>query len=158
MVAVVAGVTLGASELRQVRNAQEMQAMLLLYQTIQTPEYVQGSNIVTNMPDTISVAGVDSIFAGPDGVTMRAMLLTYEAIGAMVYRGDIPIEWVDELFHYSIVNGWKKMGPSIVARRERLGYDGLMEWFQWLAERLQERSAGSSGPAYKAHRDWKPPR
>jgi hypothetical protein len=158
MVAVVAGVSLAASELRQVRNAQEMQGILQLYQTIQTPEYVKGSNIITNLPDTISITAVDSLIAGPDGLTLRAMLLTYEAMGAMVYRGDIPIDWVDELFHFSIVNGWKKLGPTIVARRKRLGYDGLMEWFQWLAERLEERSATGEAPAYEAHRDWKPSR
>lgn len=158
MAAVVVGVTLGATELRQVRNAQETQAMLLLYQTIQTPDYVSGSNIITNLPSTISVAAVDSLFAGPDRFVLRGMLLTYEAMGAMVYRGDIPIEWVDELFRFSITDGWKKVGPAIVARREQLGYDGVMEWFQWLAERLEERSTGDTRPAYERYRNWSPPR
>lgn len=158
MVAVVVGVTLGATELRQVRKSQETQAMLLLYQTIQTPDYVRGSNIVTNLPDTLSVAAVDSVFAGPDALALRGLLLTYEALGAMVYRGDIPIEWVDELFRFTITDGWKKIGPTVMARRERLDYDGVMEWFQWLAERLEERAAVDDAPAYVRHREWTPPR
>jgi hypothetical protein len=135
-----------------------MQAMLLLYQASQTPEYIRGSYIIANLPDTTSVAAVDSIFAGPDRLALRGTLLTYESLGAMVYRGDIPIEWVDELFRFSIIGGWKKVGPAIQARRERLEYPGLMEWFQWLAERLEERSDKNTKPAYERYRAWKPDR
>ena len=34
--------------------------------------------------------------------------------------------------------------------------ESAFEWFQWLAERLQERDAAAPlPPAYLAHRDWK---
>ena len=39
MVAVLVGLTFGAIELRQLRTAQEAQAVLELYQTSQTPEF-----------------------------------------------------------------------------------------------------------------------
>jgi hypothetical protein len=158
MLAVVIGVTIGASELRHVRNAQETQAMLLLYQASQTPEYIRGSYIIANLPDTVSIATVDSLFAGPDRLELRGMVLTYEALGAMVYRGDIPIEWVDELFRFSITGSWKKVGPAIEARRDRLRYPALMEWFQWLAERLEERTDSNATPAYERYRNWRPDR
>ena len=41
--------------------------------------------------------------------------------------------------------------------REELGRATLLEWFQWLAERINEReSVRRPRPAYEAERHWKP--
>ena len=160
MITVVAGVIFGAAELREVRHSQESQSMLQLYQTLQSPDNVRGSDLLNQMPDSLSA---DSMLAlatqGPHAEDIRQVVLTFEALGVMVYRGDVPIEWVDELFHYSIVSSWQKLKPSIEERRKRLAYPGVLEWYQWLAERLIEREALASAlPAYEAYRDWTPPR
>ncbi|HEY0305488.1 MAG TPA: hypothetical protein VGC44_10950 [Longimicrobiales bacterium] len=160
MLTVVLGVTFGAAELRELRESQESQAMMQLYQTLQSPDHVRGTNYIGQLPATLSA---DSILAlsitGPYAAEMRQVTLTFEAIGVMVYRGDVPIEWVDELFHYSIVSSWNKLKPSVMLRRQRLNYPAVLEWYQWLAERLMERENRQDAmPAYEAYRDWKPPR
>jgi hypothetical protein len=39
----------------------------------------------------------------------------------------------------------------------RRARDTLLEWFQWLAERMLEReSRGPVVPAYQAHANWRP--
>jgi multisubunit Na+/H+ antiporter MnhE subunit len=43
--------------------------------------------------------------------------------------------------------------------REALGRSTLWEWFQWLAERIEEHESSESPvPAHVAHRDWVPRR
>ena len=160
MITVMAGVVFGAAELREMRSSQESQSMLQLYQTLQSPDHVRGTDYLNQLPDSLSA---DSMLAlattGPHAHEIRQVVLTFEAMGVMVYRGDVPIEWVDELFHFSIVSSWNKLKPSVIERRKRLDYPGVLEWYQWLAERLMEReNRPGAVPAYEAHRDWTPPR
>jgi hypothetical protein len=160
MLTVVLGVAYGAAELKALRASQESQAMLQLYQTLQGPEHSRATQYINEFPDSLSP---DSTLAlatqGPHALEIRALTVTYESLGVMVYRGDVPIEWVDELFHYSIVSSWRKLGPGVIERRKRLEYPEILEWYQWLAERLIEREQHADRkPAYEAYRDWTPPR
>ena len=160
MLTVMLGVIFGAAELRELRASQESQAMIQLYQTLQSPDHVRGTDFINQLPDSLPTDSMLAIATtGPHAHEIRQVVLTYEAIGVMVYRGDVPIEWVDELFHYSIVSSWNKLEPSIVERRKRLNYPGVLEWYQWLAERLMEREDRPDAvPAYEAYRDWQPRR
>ena len=45
---------------------------------------------------------------GADGQVVTETLLAYEGMGVMDYRDDISIEWIDELFHFEIVDSWRK--------------------------------------------------
>jgi hypothetical protein len=156
---VVVGVTIGVIELRQLRTAQQSQTLLELYQTLQDPDQVRARDALFRMPDTLSAAGMEAVLAGPDGPLILQALLAFEGMGVMVYRGDISIEWVDEFFHLAIVSSWDKVKTGVLARRQRANYPGVLEWHQWLAERLKEREASSQNAgAYDLYRDWKPPR
>lgn len=155
MIAVLVGLTFGAIELRQLRTAQEAQAILQLYQTVQTPEYVLGSDLILQLPEGLSPEQLRERLQGDDGELMQQVRLTFEGLGVMVYRRDVSIEWVDELFRLMILTSWEKFEPLTLEDRRITGYSGLMEWHQWLAERLQERNAGENPrPAYEAYRDW----
>ena len=82
--------------------------------------------------------------------------LTFEALGVMVYRRDVSLEMVDELFRFGTLQTWKKMKPLTLDIRETTGYSGWNEWHQWLAERLMEKSQEQPVPAYEAYSDWTP--
>ena len=155
---ILVGLTLGIIELRQLGDAQESQTLMVLYQTLQDPDQVRGRELLMQLPDGLSPDSAERIMAGPDGPLIRQALLAFEGMGVMVYRGDVSIEWVDELFYINVVTAWRKMEAGVVARRVRTGDPGIMEWVQWLAERLEERSekAGRTG-AYDLYRNWKPP-
>ena len=156
MVAVLIGLTFGAIELRQMRNAQEAQAALELFQTIQTEGYTRGTGLIFQLPDTISPEALRAMSSTAEGELMFQVRLTYEALGVMVYRGEVSIDWVDELFRFMILDSWDKFEEFTLEERERLGYPEAMEWHQWLAERLRERERIGDAPAYEAYRDWKP--
>ena len=92
---------------------------------------------------------------GENEIELTQLLFTFEGLGLMVFRGDVSIDVVDEMFRLNVTSGWRKLGPWIVSERERIGYSNNWEWFQWLAERLEERSGGEvPDPAYELYRDW----
>lgn len=155
MLTVIIGLTFGAIELRQVRNAQESQAFVELYQTIQTPEYARAAQLASDMPEGLSASELRELLDSEEGDLLQQLRFTFEGLGVMVYRRDIPIEWVDELFRFSIVSTWEKFEPLVLENRAITGYDGLLEWHQWLYDRLMERDdANNPIPAYEAFRDW----
>lgn len=159
MVAVLVGLSFGAMELRQLRTAQEAQAILELYQTSQTPAFVRGGQLILDLPDGLTVEQLREVQKSEDGLLMLQVRLTFEALGVMVYRGDISIEWVDEIHRLVILTSWDKFEPLVLDERSRMDYPAAMEWHQWLAERLRDRSAGRDpAPAYEAYRGWKDPR
>ena len=156
LAAVVIGLSFGAIELRQLRTAQEAQTILLLVETIKSREYVAATNLVLSLPNGLTASELRERL-GDDGLQLTTQLiLTYESLGVLVYRRDVSLEWVDEMFRMMILQTWDKLGPLAIESRESSGYRGYNEWVQWLAERLQELHEDQPEPAYEAYKDWKP--
>ena len=156
MMAVLVGLTFGAIELRQLRTAQESQVLLELFNTTLTPEYNHGSVLIRQLPDDLTPDEIRQYMDGENGEFIRHMFFTYEGIGVMVYRRDVSIDWVDELFHVMVLLSWEKFEPYILEERQITEARQLWEWYQWLAERIEERSGGEEPiPAYEIYSDWK---
>jgi hypothetical protein len=52
---------------------------------------------------------------------------------------------------------WYKLERWTLESRAEQSRDNVYEWFQWLADRLQELPEfRTAPPAYAARRDWKP--
>ena len=68
----------------------------------------------------------------------------------------MPFVIVHKLLGASTVILWRKLEHWVVALRAELGDDAAFEWFQWLAERLEEYQPRAPLPAYEAHKDWMP--
>ncbi len=84
------------------------------------------------------------------------VMLTFESIGLMVFRKIVPLDMVDELLGGVCVECWGRLGNYILDSRMENGRDSLSEWFQWLAERLQEIQAHNGVvAAYELHRRWR---
>lgn len=156
LTAVVVGLSFGAVELRQLRAAQEAQTILQLFETIKSDEYVEATNLVRSLPYDLTAAELREIL-GEDGLDeITQLMLTYESLGVLVYRRDVALTWVDEMFRVMILQSWEKLGPLAIEDRQTSGYSGIYEWVQWLAERLREENPDQPVPAYEAYRDWKP--
>jgi hypothetical protein len=64
---------------------------------------------------------------------------------------------VIEVYSGGTVLCWEKLKRSVEERRAS-GWSNFLEWFQWLAERMDERAPLASGaPAFEAHRNWTAP-
>ena len=83
---------------------------------------------------------------------------TMENIGVMTHQRIVPFLIVNHLVGASTVILWRKLEKWVLALREEIGQEAAFEWFQWLAERLNERHPEDYKPAYLAHSDWEPAR
>lgn len=79
----------------------------------------------------------------------------YETFGYLVYRGIMPIDMVEELVGGVGVHLWYRIKPWITALREQQGQPLIHEWWQWLAERLEERGRPTAVPAYTRLSGWR---
>ena len=156
LITVLLGLTFAGMELRQVRVAQESQVVLQFFETMNSPEYIDASELIQSLPDGLSASQIRKQLTQEQMQRITQLRLAYEALGLMVYRGDVSIEWVDELFRFLLLQSWEKLKPLTMELREETGYAGIMEWNQWLVERLRERSDLQPIPAYEAYSDWKP--
>jgi hypothetical protein len=69
----------------------------------------------------------------------------------------MPIEMVEELMGGVGVRLWYRRKPWATAVREQQGQPLLLEWWQWLAERLEERGRPTAVPAYIRLGRWRAP-
>jgi hypothetical protein len=95
---------------------------------------------------------------GTDFGEALAVMAYFEALGALVARGYIPIGMYAEFYG----------GPTTIIRRKTRGYveeqraagwPHLFEWLQWLAERMEERAPSDHEiMAFIRCRVWKGPK
>ena len=156
LTAVVVGLSFGAIELRQLRTAQEAQTILQLFETIKSDEYVKATNLVQSLPYGLTANELRERLSEDELEKITQLILTYESLGVMVYRRDVSIKWVDEMFRMMILQTWDKLGTLAIDKRKSSGYLGFNEWLQWLAERLRDLSPDQPVPAYMAYKEWKP--
>jgi hypothetical protein len=82
--------------------------------------------------------------------------MTFESIGVMVFRGIVPLEMVNELLGGVCVESWARLSQYTQDFRVENDRKTMSEWFQWLAERLDEHHARyGRPPAYEQHRHWR---
>jgi hypothetical protein len=156
LIAVIVGLTFAALELRHLSAAQESQNLLELYQITRSDEFVTGVDIVRSLPNGLSASELRATLSEDELRLIEHLHLTFEGLGVMVYRRDVSLAWVDELFRFSVLLTWDKMESLTLDIRKTTGYRGWNEWHQWLAERLSEKSQEQPIPAYEAYSDWTP--
>jgi hypothetical protein len=65
---------------------------------------------------------------------------------------------VDDFYSGTLQQSWRKLQGYVDELREATARPTRWEWFQWLAERMQERESDSRPiPAHVQHRKWTRP-
>lgn len=154
--ALTVGVFVGIIQLRQHASRRRREAMLELVHSFQTPEMTNALSLVIRRGGDLA-ADEFREFAGGDARPLVAHLCTnFEALGALVYAGEVDLDLVRTVFGGSVTRSWGVLRPVVEEFRELRGWPQLYEWYQWLAERIEEREAcAPRQPAYVAFRDWK---
>src|SRR6202007_1427380 len=75
-----------------------------------------------------------------DQIMMLHFMQEMESIGILVAEKFITIELVDKTLGMFVVSSWERFKSLIMNIREQQPDPFLSEYFQWLAERLQERA------------------
>lgn len=158
VITVIIGFFFALLQMRQLRQQRRELAAIELFRFFGSPRFAEAYREILHMPEGMSARDIRS--EHPE-LEASAMLIstTMENIGVMTYQRIVPFMVVNNLIGSSAVILWRKLKLWTLALREELGEPYAFEWFQWLAERLDEDHAGGEArAAYEAHRDWKPAR
>ncbi|HEY5048925.1 MAG TPA: hypothetical protein VII49_13000 [Rhizomicrobium sp.] len=143
----------------QVRTANRVraeQAALAIIHAIQSEAWARTLSILSSIPSGASAAQIDA--QGPDVTrAIEEYGLRLETVGYMVFRGFIGIETIDQLLGGITAILWLRIKPWAERDRKQTANPRQYEWFQWLAERLEDRHRllSDADPAYVRHADWK---
>jgi hypothetical protein len=154
--AILTGIIFGLRELGELRKSRELDATLKLVDVIENESTGMGTGQLMMLPANLSEEEFERRL-GDDLQYVMSLASTYETLGILVYRREVSLDLVDEMFGGVVVTAWERLGPFIARYRQRTGKPETFEWFQWLAERLQEhRGKPGTAPAYVKYRTWRP--
>jgi len=154
-IAVVAGVIFAAVQIRYYGQRRRRDAMLELVRSFESADFTSALRRVLSLPDGANAKQICEIL-GPDGEdAVYLVSLTWESLGVLVFRGEVPLDLVDDFFSGPIIVSWRKLRVYSEEWRQMLNRQTGAEWFHWLAEQMIEREKLVPPiPAYIAHRNW----
>ena len=131
--AVIVAVVFGMVQLRQPNAQRRREAAFALMHSIQSPQMLLGILIINRLQNAPAKTGIDALPEN-DQVDVTAL-----------YSG-------------TLQQSWRKLQRYAEELREATARPTRWEWFQWLAERMQERESDAPPiPAYVQHRKWTRP-
>ena len=155
--AVITGLAFGLAEMAHARREREERAAFEVVHAMLTTNWMRSVFIVQALPDAIPGADLEGDAGKLEAA--QSVAITLETLGYSVFQHIVPLRMVDELLGGATRIAWRKLGAYIEYERQRSGSQKSMEWFQWLAERLEERHPAKTSlavGAYQAYRRWKP--
>lgn len=154
---VIGGLIFAVMQMRNFRQQRRELAAIELFRFFGDTDFNRAYECVLKLPDGMTAAEFKA--RGPK-LANYAMLIctTMENIGVMTHQRIVPYMVVDNLMGDSTVVLWKKLRLWVLAIREEIGSEASFEWFQWLAERLEELQDPDHQPAFIAHKSWRPSR
>ncbi len=155
VIIVVGGLYFAVLQMRQIRQQRRELAAIELFRFFGNARFTKAFQLLLHLPDGL---GAEDIRTRQANLEDAAMLVssTMENIGVMTFQRIVPFVIVNKLVGRSVVILWRKLENWAVALRDELGDDAAFEWFQWLAERLEDYQPRDPHPAYEAHKDWVP--
>jgi len=152
----VVGAIFTVVQLRQTRRAREREVALEILRFVKTAEFAKALRLVYDLEPGLARDEVDRRL-GADLPLVYSLMVSWESLGVLVFRRQLDLSLVDDFVSGSIVISWRKLERYVREDRVARGRTTLLEWFQWLAERMIEReSKAPPVPAYEAHRNWRP--
>lgn len=154
---VLVGVIFGMIELARARDERRERAAIEILHTMASPEYMHSVATIHELPDGLDWAAVNA--RGKDCLDCaQAMAMAFETLGYIVFRRMVPLEMADDMVGGAVRVAWRKLGAYFVEIRRISGSQKAWEWFEWLADRLEEHSGrlDNKKGAQIAYRNWRP--
>jgi hypothetical protein len=151
----LAGVIFGILEIRRARKARAEKAAIDVFSLCIQDVFTDAQMLVLDLPLD---ASPDHIRDSPN--LRRAAELTvnqYEYLGMMVFYRIVPLRTLDLLVGGVVRGNWLRLHKYIESEREALRIPAYGEWFQWLAERLEQHAQPEKQVgAHIAFSAWEP--
>jgi len=152
---VIGGLGFGVVQLQHYRQQRRETAAIELLRSFHNPEFSRSLRAVLALPRGVRKSDLGECSADQENAIM-VVVLTFESIGVMVFRGIVPLEMVDELLGGVCVESWRRLNNYTDDSRVERDRKTMSEWFQWLAERLEEQhTRNGRKAAYEQHRHWR---
>ncbi len=154
---VIGGLYFAVLQMRQIRQQRRELAAIELFRFFASPKFTESYKTILHLPDGMSAEDIRTKKAK---IEDSAMLIstTMENIGVMTFRRIVPFLVVSNLVGTSVVLLWHKLEHRVSGLREELDAPDAFEWFQWLAERLEEYQPDDAKPAFEQFKSWAPRR
>lgn len=152
---VIGGLFFALLQMRQIRQQRRELAAIEMFRFFGNPQFTVAYKMILRLPDDMSADDIRN--ANPE-LEDAAVLIsaTMENIGVMTFQRIVPFVVVNNLMGASTPLLWRKLETWACTLREEQGSKEAFEWFQWLAERLEEYQKYDPEPAYLAHKEWVP--
>ena len=150
-VAVVGALIFTALQVRVANRTRAEHAAITIVQAAQTEGWTNGFRQIQRIPEGATAEQIDAL--GPEVIdALEQVGIRVETIGYMVWRGIVDIEMAEELYGGIIVFWWSRIRPYVERDRERTSNPKSYEWFQWLAESIEQRTPSAGVvPAYERY-------
>ncbi len=155
LIALLAGLFFGILEVRHARRERTEKGALDVLSIAVHPDHIQASYAILELPEN---ASPDVILDSP-GLRRAAntLMVQYEYLGNLVYQRIVPLHTLDLLVGGIIRACWRRLRPYIGGQRQERNLPNIAEWFQWLAERLEEHGRPEKAlGTHVAFKDWQP--
>lgn len=154
---VIGGLIFAVMQMRNIRQQRRELAAIELFRFFGNPDFNRAYERILKLPDGLSAEEIEIRKQGFEKCAMQ-ISTTMENIGVMTHQRIVPYIVVKNLMGTSAVILWKKLEHWVYELREEVGNDEAFEWFQWLAERLEELADPDGQPAFIEHKSWRPAR
>jgi hypothetical protein len=152
---VIGGLYFAMLQMRQIRRQRRELAAIELFRSFGSPQFSAAFRAVLSLPEGLSMAEIKARYPGREDAAML-ISTTMENIGVMTFQRIIPFLVVNNLVGASTIVLWRKLARWAEDYRDEHGEPKLFEWFQWLAEKLDDCKTCGQTPAYEAYRAWQP--
>lgn len=152
---VVGGLYFALLQMRQLRQQRRELAAIELFRFFGNARFTRAYRALLHLPDGMSAEEFASQHKDLEDAAMLVSS-TMENIGVMTFQRIVPFSVVYKLIGHTTVILWHKLEKWVEAIRVETGNSGAFEWFQWLAERLEQYQPAEAQPAYLLHKDWVP--
>lgn len=152
---IVVALVFAGFQVQEANRTRRDQAAAVMIQSTQDDSFVRAMNAVAQLPGDLSAEQLDA-----RGDRAAEPLLDFgvrlESIGYMVFLKMVPLATVDDLLGGVVLMFWSRTKGWVGRERLRSGNPKLLEWCEWLADRVGERRAVlGHEPAHQKHRGWR---
>jgi hypothetical protein len=143
----VVAVVFGIAQVRSAARDRKERLTLETIRTFQTREFAEVMLRLRNIKPLTSQEDMESL-PESDQVILTQGAQMMESLGLLVHDGLIDLDLVDKTLGDYVANVWYKYKDFFLAMRERIPDPYLGEYFQWLAERVEEKMKENRKPYY----------
>ena len=134
----IAALIFGIAQVRVAARDRHERFTLETLRTFQTREFAQLIQYILSHDFPSNYKGFKSRTAEEQTCFIQ-FAQEMESIGILVAEKLIDIDILDKTLGVFVANSWEKYRPMYLDMREKLADPFLGEYFQWLAERIDER-------------------